>query len=222
MYEKLTWCDNSGRKLKQFHHMRLDKEFIEDCNVWLEFLQAEKYYNRLCRPFIDIDETISAETLNFYSDSSASELLGMGAIFDNHWIVAAWGKEFIQQCKPCIQFLELYALVAAIFTWKERLQNIRIRVYCDNKGARNAVNNSSSGCSKCMILLRFLVKNNLQYNRRVWVKYVRSKSNVLCDALSRFQFDRFWRNAPKMMLPYPDPIDSTIWPPQKIWNYYDK
>ena len=166
MYEKLTWCDNEGRKLKQFHHVRLDKEFIEDCKVWLDFLkESESRHNNLCRPFIDLDSTTEASMLNFYSDSSASENLGMGAIFDDHWIVSAWGKDFIHENKPCIQFLELYALVVAIFTWQNKLKNIRIKVYCDNIGAKNVVNNSSSGCSKCMILLRLLVQNNLRHNR---------------------------------------------------------
>ena len=221
MYDKLTWCDNKGNKLKQFHHIRLDREFIEDCKVWLNFLEEySNSYSNLCHPFIDLNKTIEAETLNFYSDSLASEKLGMGTIFDNHWIVAAWGKDFILDNKPCIQFLELYALVAAIFTWKDRLRNMRIRVYCDNIGAKNAVNNSSSGCAKCMILLRLLVKNNLQYNRRIWVKYVKSKDNVLCDALSRFQFDRFWKNAPDTMMAFPDKISDEIWPPQKIWSIF--
>ena len=38
MYNKLTWMDNKGMRLKQYHHVKLDKEFIDDCRVWLGFM----------------------------------------------------------------------------------------------------------------------------------------------------------------------------------------
>ena len=172
MYDKLTWCDHKGNKLKQHHHIQLDKKFLDDCEVWLQFLQNPQS-KKICRPYLDLNETVTAKTLNFYSDSSGR--VGMGAIFDNHWIVAEWNKSFLEICRPSIQFLELYALVAAILTWGERLRNMRIQVFVDNKGARDVVNNSSSNCKRCLNLLRLLMADNLAFNRRVFVLYVESK-----------------------------------------------
>ena len=217
MYEKLTWTDNKGMKLKQYHHVKLDREFIEDCQVWVDFLN-NPLSGKLCRPFIDIDTTISAITLNFYSDSSGK--IGMGAIFNNHWICAMWGECFLKKYNPSIQFLELYALVAAIFTWQDQLKNVRFQIFCDNTGAQDAVNDAMSGCKRCMILLRLLVQNNMKHNRRVFVVYVPTKLNILADALSRADFDRFWKYAPETMHRHADVIPDEIWPPDKIWNMY--
>ena len=167
---------------------------------------------------MDLSKTICATTLNFYSDLSGR--IGMGAVFDNHWINALWGQDFLTQCNPSMQFLELYALVTAVFMWQDRLVNSRFQVFCDNIGAKDAVNNSSSSCAKCMNLIRLLVQNNMKYNRQIFVVYVKSKSNVLADALSRADFHRFWEHVPPMMMDKPDAIPVEIWSPEKIWNMY--
>ena len=38
MYLKLKLCDNKGNRLKQYHHIKLDTEFLQDCKVWTNFL----------------------------------------------------------------------------------------------------------------------------------------------------------------------------------------
>ena len=38
MYTKLRTKDNKGNLLKQYHYMKLDKEFLEDCKMWKVFL----------------------------------------------------------------------------------------------------------------------------------------------------------------------------------------
>ena len=102
----------------------------------------------------------------------------MGAIFNNSWIAGLWGRDFILNEKPSIEFLELFALVAAILTWGHFLTNVRIIVFCDNQATLHMVNNLASNCAQCMKLIRILTLNNLQFNRRVFVKYVKSKDNV--------------------------------------------
>ena len=215
MCEKLKWRDNSGRLLKQYHHVKLDREFIDDCKVWLDFLQNEMS-GKLCRPMIDFSNVTIAKTLNFYSDSSANVRLGMGVIYENRWICTTWGNEFMTANRPCIQFLELYALVAAVITWAELLPNCRIQIFCDNTSVRDAVNKASSKCDKCMILLRLLVHNNLKFNQRIFVLHVKSCDNILADAISQLDFDRFWHHAPENMNTVPDTIPAEIWPPEKI------
>ena len=103
--------------LKQFHHVWLNRQFIQDCRMWDSFLnQADS--TQLCCPFIDFSlGGQSSHILPFYSDASLNPVLGMGAIFENRWIVAHWPKGFITTYEPSIEFLELYALVTAIFTW---------------------------------------------------------------------------------------------------------
>ena len=109
----------------------------------------------LCCPFVDIDAFASAETLNLYSDASLQRKLGFGAIFGNRWIAELWGSDFIDKESPSIEFLELYALVAAILTWGHypKLSNTRVIVFCDNQATLHMVNNLASSCPKCMKLI---------------------------------------------------------------------
>ena len=74
----------------------------------------------------------------------------------------------------------------AIVTWGHlpELCNTRIKVYCDNKSIRDMVNGLRSGSPSCLKLIRILTLNNLKFNRRVFIKYVKSKDNVLADAAS--------------------------------------
>ena len=135
MYNKLTFVDKEGRKLKQHYHVALDREFIQDCKVWLTFLEMKDHISsKLCRPFLDLHVTETSETLDFYSDASASKRLGMGAIFGNHYLVKAWDNNFIDKFNPSIQFLEMYALVVAVLTWGHALANMRVEIFCDNIG----------------------------------------------------------------------------------------
>ena len=86
MYSKLVLHDSSDRILKPYHHISLDKESVKDCQTWLEFLQSDQK-TVLCRPLIDLDKSVHAHTLHFFSDSSLNKFLGMGAVFGNKWIV---------------------------------------------------------------------------------------------------------------------------------------
>ena len=73
---------NISKNLKPYHHMKLDQEFRFDCKVWRTFLTN---FNDavVCRPMIDLSNTQNSVCLNFYSDASANERLGMGAVFQN-------------------------------------------------------------------------------------------------------------------------------------------
>ena len=163
MYDGLKLIDNNSRKLKQHHHITLTKGFIEDCKIWLMFLSTTEQSPRISRPFLDLNqEEVTSEMLQFYSDASASKTHGgMGAVFDDHWIELHWNCQFLEQYKPSIEFLELFALVAAILTWGEKLQNMRVRIFCDNKSVRDMINGkastgSSSRCKFCMKLLEII------------------------------------------------------------------
>ena len=82
-YSKIT--DKKGRVLKQHHHINLDDKFKNDCRIWLDFLTKSELLHAVARPFIDLSNSITAETVNFYSDASAAEKLGFGIIFNNSW-----------------------------------------------------------------------------------------------------------------------------------------
>ena len=81
MYAKFS--GSKFDKLKQYHHIQIDKEFRHDCAMWERFLED---INSVTWPFIDMKETLDAQSINFFSDALANENLGFGAIFENQWI----------------------------------------------------------------------------------------------------------------------------------------
>ena len=158
--------------------------------------------------------------LNLYSDATLNLNLGMGAIFDTHWIVRKWEKTFIVNRKPSIEYLELYALVSGILTWQNapELNNARVEIFCDNESVKYMVNDHSTNCPQCLKLVRVLTLNNIKHNRQIFVRHVRSKLNTLADAISRLNWAEFWRHAPKNVRAIPDKIPDTLWPMEKIWD----
>ena len=91
--------------------------------------------------------------LGFYSDASASEILGYGAVFGNHWLFGRWEPGYIREFKPSIEYLELYAVVAAILTWESQLKNLRFTLFCDNSAVVEMINSQVSRCKNCMYLI---------------------------------------------------------------------
>ena len=124
---------------------------------------------------------------------------------------------YIKDCKPSIEYLELLVLCAGIFTWEHCLKNVRIIVFCDNQAVVAMVNNLTSGYWNCMHLIHLLVLNGLRFNRRVFARYVASKSNFLADSLSRGLLDKFRSLALHTMHEFPTEISSTVWPASKLW-----
>ena len=221
MYGKLKLTGAQGQLLKQHYHVHLGSEFVQDCHMWLYFLtQANSRQQLLCRPFLDFDELVPWQTLQFFSDASISSKLGFGATFDDQWIAGQWNATFIQESEPSIEFLELYAFTVALTVWRQHpgLQNCRIQIHCDNQAVMHMVNNLASSCSQCMKLIQIIALQGIVHGRRVRVIFVRSKNNILADTLSRMDFDHFWRHAPKSMSTKPCLLPCSFWPIQKVWD----
>ena len=155
--------------------------------------------------------------IGFYSDASAAEDLGFGAVLQEKWLQGFWTKEFVRQANPSIEFLELFALCTGIFAWEEALSEDHFKIHCDNIAVVHMINKLTSSCKNCMFLLRLLTLSNLKFNRKLSAVYINTKLNVLLDALSRNQMSRFRRLGPDMNAK-PDPILDPIWPIWKVWQ----
>ena len=156
-----------SHQLRPYHHVRLDKEFKFDFEVWRLFL-SRSMDKVVCRPIVDLDHITSSVKLQFYSDASANRALGYGAVYNNEWLFNQWEPSYIDAHSLSIEYLELFALAAAVLTWGAKLRNCRITVYCDNLSVVNMVNASTSSCKNCMYLIRLLVLSGLVDNRRVF------------------------------------------------------
>ena len=155
--------------LKKHHHVRLNNETKLDLTMWRHFLNHPSAF---CRPFMDFTQTFQANETDFYSDASGG--IGMGAANNCSWMYAEWPEQFLAEMKPSIEFLELFALVAAILAWVHRYANRRIIIFCDNQGVVSMVNHHTSSCKYCMRLIRILVLKCLTENTRVFAKYCRA------------------------------------------------
>ena len=221
MYDKIKMKNKQGQKLKDYHHVNLGSEVIRDCSMWKIFLNQVDYNAmHLCRPFLDLEGKNSSRILNMYSDASLNVRMGYGAIFNDRWICGTWGEAFIKKFQPSIEFLELYALVAAVITWgdHDEMKNSRVTIFCDNQAAMHITNSLTSKCTHSMKLVRMLTMDNIRNNRKIYVEYVKSEENVLADALSRQNFTKFWKFAPKSMNKRQDYVHSSLHPIEKVWD----
>ena len=204
-------------KCAAYENVTIDREFRFDCNIWKTFLTHYRD-QAVCHSMVDLNETILATELNFYSDASANKRLGFGAVFGDKWLYGQWEPDYIVQNKPSIEYLELFALAAALLTWGEQIKNNRVIIFCDNLAVVSMINTQSSKCKNCMYLLRLVMLNNLVHNRRLFAKHVRSENNSLADSLSRLQFHRFWKLAKPTMEKEPTRVTPLIWPASQIWQ----
>ena len=95
MYAKFSnFVDYKGNKvygsaLKSHHHIRIDSEFRADCHMWLTFLSMNNQCGcSLCRPLLDLNTSLVANILDFYTDAAEGTSLGLGGVFRNKWVFA--------------------------------------------------------------------------------------------------------------------------------------
>ena len=211
----------SGQKqsLKAHHHIRLDGEFKNDCKTWLSFLDQGKGETNIYRPMVDFSSDRATEILDFFSDASGSKKKGgFGCYYKREWCWGKWNNEFMVDCNPSIEYLELVALVMGVFIWSSKLSNRRVVIFCDNEAVVNMTNNNSSSCKNCMVLLRKLVLRSLSFNFRIFVKHVTTQNNGIADAISRQNWNRFKRlTMDRKMKELPEDLPSELWPIENLW-----
>ena len=212
MYAKFA---AGSSNLKQHHHVRRDGEFKNDCRVWEKFLSTAE--EMACRPFIDLNRTLKADVLRFFTDAAKGKNLGFGGIFGNHWIIGKWEAGFIAKEDPSIEFLELYGVMVAVVAWAGKLRNQRIVLFCDNSSVVSMINNMTSSCKQCMKLIRLLTLESLKNNMRVFARWVRGSLNQEADFLSRQEVTKF----KAIMLDAeekPAKLPKLLWPLSKFWE----
>ena len=195
VFTRRLYCieENAKRKnMKKLHHIKVRAEMKLDLETWLQFLDHPSIYSR---NFMDMDTSLSSEDIDFYTDASANPLLGCGGICEGNWFIQQWDENFIKRCKPSINYLELYAMTVAIYSWIHKFKNRRVYIFCDNMSVVQMVNNTTSSCKNCMVLLRIIVLKALTHNVKINVKHVPGKLNNFSDWLSRLEYKKFWQHA---------------------------
>ena len=227
MYAKFSEIiDSKGNKiastkLKPHHHIHLDSEFKLDCSMWLNFLlKLDREVKGLSCPFTDMGKMVNAKILHLFTDVAKGETLGMGGVFQHRWFFAQWEHNYIKDCDPSMEYLELLGLCTAIFCWGELLRNQRVILFCDNQAVVTMVNNTTAKGKNCMILIRMLVTKCLEYNMRIFSRWVKGSKNTRADLLSRQKIDKFMDYVKSMNIRVdssPTKLPVELWPLSRIW-----
>ena len=154
-----------------------------------------------------------------YSDASGK--IGFGAVCGSECMSQSWPKEFLVKHKPSIEYLELFAVTAAVLAWIDKFRNQRVILFCDNQSVVSMINLTTTSCKNYMVLIRAIVLKGLIENVRVFARHVRGVNNGLADDLSRDKLVHFYKlceEENRKVASYPTPVPDAIWPIETIWK----
>ncbi|CAC5395226.1 unnamed protein product [Mytilus coruscus] len=164
----------------------MTKSVRQDLNTWQTFL---KNFNG--KSLILSDRWLTSDQFHLFTDASGTYCYG--ALFGSHWFSGKWDTKWQKQN---IAFLELYPIVLAVEIWGYQFQNQCINFHTDNIALVSLINKQTSKDALIMFLIRRLVLHCLRNNVSFKEKHMYSSNNVLADALSRQQVQKFNRLAP--------------------------
>ena len=174
-----------------FHHIRLNKEFFKDLNMWQAFLTG--WNGRSF--FLDSTVTPSPE-LELFTDAAST--VAFGGYLNGKWFQGRWLPHMLLSREKgiSIEWQELFPIVVACAIWYPHFTGKRLQFWCDNESVVAIINSGHSKAPWVMDLLRFLVLISMRHNFFVRARHVPGALNVIADSLSRFQIERFRAAAP--------------------------
>ena len=104
------------------HHIYLNNEARADIEWWCQFLHNCNGMSIIPTHYIDSNQ------LCLFTDASN---LGFGALYHHEWFSLPWPSAFTTYH---INVKELFAIVAAVFTWGHHWHNKQIILFSDNLG----------------------------------------------------------------------------------------
>ena len=182
-------------------HISLNAESRADIDWWLEFLPS---WNGIC--FIQ-STPVTSISISLFSDASG---LGCGAFYGTEWFSVPWPEDLKSQKWFHIGVQELFAIVAAVFTWGHQWEDQQILFYTDNSSITHVWRTGTSTDSAIMKLVRALFLFCARLNINILMQHIPGSSNAASDALSRLQVQRFHRLRPGSSR-YPSIVPPTVW-----------
>ena len=184
------------------HHIDLNSEARADISWWLDLLPEWQGTNKIQA------EVTTAASISLYTDASGS--LGMGAVFGSEWLSCKWPQRFKEI--DDINYKELFAIVAAVITWAEKLQNKQILLYTDNQNIANVWKKGYSLSKPIMKLVRNFFLFTARHNINILMNHIPGHFNRSADLLSRLQVNKF-----KALNPGANSIGSEL--PAMVWTF---
>jgi hypothetical protein len=147
------------------------------------------------RIFFYVTLTPSVDHLVLFTDAAST--LGYGGYFQGRWFSSPWPSElsYIMDSEMPMAFRELYPIVVAAVLWSKYWIQNRIVFYCDNESTVHIINKGWSRVQDIMKLMRKLTWLAATNNFTFSSKHIPGVTNVISDALSRFDFQTFRKEA---------------------------
>lgn len=192
-----------------YYHVRISLEMRLDLHMWLCFFSE---YNGISM-FNDRFWSSNAD-VELFTDSAGGKGKGFGVYFKGHWCQGRWPEEWhTRGFTSNITAMELFPILVAITIWGEQLRNKKLKMNCDNQSVVAILSSSTSKSKVVMCIVRELtllcLKTNILLKGNHWPGHL----NGICDALSRFQMERFRRLAPEA-----DTVPTAI--PSHVWDIF--
>lgn len=184
---------------KPYYYIRVTAQVREDLCTWLSFLATHNGKSVLLP-----DRWLTSSDISLFTDASGA--FGYGAVLGSHWFYGSWNQSWRAQS---ITLLEFYPIVLAVQIWAQALANKCIYFRTDNAALVEIINKQTSKDSRIMHFLRQLVLTCLKNNILFRATHIPGKRNVLADALSRLQEDKFREMAPYAQ---PQPVAVPLLP----------
>ena len=159
------------------HFIRINKEAREDLKWWKEFLDDWNGVSFI--PDKDIPK------ISLFTDGFS---LGMGGFLRSAWFSVPWPESYND---IHITVKELIAVMAAVFTWGNRLSNQSVVICTDNLDIVQIWSSGSSSNNYIMKLIRTLFLFSAKENINLSLRHIYGFKNVKADALSRLLVQKF-------------------------------
>jgi hypothetical protein len=195
--------------VRELHHrVHLNSACREDLIMWKLFIEQ---WNGVSF-FYEIKKT-PADSMHLYTDASST--IGFGGYFQGHWFCDKWPHELPKEedKDTSMAFRELYPIVIAALLWGHQWSTKRILFHCDNETTVKIIHKGRSKALSIMKLMRQLTWCSAQHNFCIYSEHLPGKTNLIADALSRFQMEKFRHLAPAAdSLPQPCPtLEQVLW-----------
>ena len=174
--------------LEKYHHTTLSHQVYLDLLTWKQFLSVYSGATFFLQPTV-----FDNGAMKFWTDSSTK---GFGIVFQANWTYSTFPTFSFQ---PSMTFLELVPIVIGLYLYGEKMANKRILFISDNMGVVDILNKQTSPVWSIMHLVRILVGLAMKHNILFKGRHISTHQNVMTDALSRFQLQRFHSICPPNM-----------------------
>ena len=180
-----------------------------DIEWWTDFLADFNGRSLL----LQVDWTMR-EKMDLYTDACT---IGYGARFGRHWFQGKWTPEHLAAAqrikRESMPYLEMLALTLAALTWGHHWTGMKIVFRCDCMPVVQALDpkKRTSATPSMMHLIRVLTASAGRHRYDFRVYHVSGITNVIADALSRF--DPLDPSILSQLDPLPSPVHPLSLPP---------